>query len=413
MKRAFVMFILPVILVLILSMCALGKDYIVEIDAGGYARYNTPVSAELKGGLASLSSPVRMFEVKDGRDLPVPSQIEPGKSPRLWWILKGDTAPAEKRIFAVKAGDARQSANIKLSEDKKALQIYHHDSKVLRYNHAIVEPPERAGQMYARGAFIHPLCSPGGEVLTRIHPPDHFHHLGMWNPWTKTTYKGRHIDFWNLGKGEGTVRFAGFERKFAGPVFGGFKVLKEHIDLKNPEGEKRILDEKLQVRVWHQPGETDGYLMDYFITQKNATTEPVVLEKHRYGGMGFRATGKWTGQNRHYLTSEGKKIDNADGSRARWCNVFGKFDDGQAGILFMSHPQNLDYPEPIRIWRNNSNDVFFNFCPVKKNTWTFAPGETLVLKYRLYIYEGSITSKRAEQLWTDFVHPPQSTLAER
>ncbi|MFQ6928189.1 MAG: DUF6807 family protein [Parabacteroides merdae] len=40
---------------------------------------------------------------------------------------------------------------------------------------------------------------------------DHYHHFGLWYAWTKTTFEGNEIDFWNLHKKQGTVRFRNFE----------------------------------------------------------------------------------------------------------------------------------------------------------------------------------------------------------
>ena len=44
--------------------------------------------------------------------------------------------------------------------------------------------------------------TPHGQVLTRIQPPDHYHHYGIWNPWTHTLFENDTVDFWNI-KGAG------------------------------------------------------------------------------------------------------------------------------------------------------------------------------------------------------------------
>ena len=38
--------------------------------------------------------------------------------------------------------------------------------------------------------------------------------------------------------------------------------------------------------------------------------------------------------------------------------------------------------------------------------WQLEPGQTYVLRYRLFAYDGEMTSERAEQLWQDFASPP-------
>ncbi|MCK5173948.1 MAG: PmoA family protein, partial [Planctomycetes bacterium] len=52
---------------------------------------------------------------------------------------------------------------------------------------------------------------------------------------------------------------------------------------------------------------------------------------------------------------EGRTRKNADGTRAKWCDINGGFDgtDETSGILFMSHVDNRNHPEPMRVWPEN------------------------------------------------------------
>jgi len=133
-----------------------------------------------------------------------------------------------------------------------------------------------------------------------------------------------------------------------------------------------------------------------------------VLDAYRYGGgLGFRATPQWTRENCTVLTSEGKTRADADGTRARWCDVSGGFDDGgRAGILFLSHPSNRQHPEPMRVWPPDANggrgDMFFEFCPIRLEGWTLEPGKEYVLRYRLIVYDGTLSSQLAETLWKTY-----------
>jgi hypothetical protein len=159
---------------------------------------------------------------------------------------------------------------------------------------------------------------------------------------------------------------------------------------------------------WPSPSEGRGWLLDYTSKQRCASTSPLHLLEYRYGGLGFRATSQWSESNSDYLTSEGKTRKDGHGTRARWCNVFGSTVKGPAGVIFMSHLGNHEHPEPMRIWPEG--DVFFNFCPVQKTDWILEPGETYVLRYRLYVYSGKITMETAEQFWRDFSYPPKVKL---
>jgi len=78
--------------------------------------------------------------------------------------------------------------------------------------------------------------------------------------------------------------------------------------------------------------------------------------------------------------------------------------------LFLGHPQNYDFPEPLRIWDQNANsgrgDAFVNFAPTKNKDWELLPNGHYVLKYRIWTFEGDITPEKAERLWIDFANPP-------
>jgi hypothetical protein len=281
-----------------------------------------------------------------------------------------------------------------------ALSIRSRGAEVLAYNHAVVPPPEGASELYCRSGFIHPLRSPSGEVLTRIHPADHLHHMGLWSPYTHTSFEGRTVDFWNLKKGQGTVRFARFASITEGPVYGGFRALHDFVDLSAPGGEKTALNEEWDVRVWST---AQGWLCDFTITLVCASSSPITLLQYRYGGLGFRARESW--KEGEYLTSEGKQRKEGQGTRAKWCMVYGPTDKGPAGVLFMDHVQNHEHPQPMRIW-SHTDDIFFNFNPTQKADWILEPGRDYVLRYRMYIYDGSITPEQAERLWCDFAYPP-------
>src|SRR6266566_5163143 len=59
---------------------------------------------------------------------------------------------------------------------------------------------------------------PSGKLLTDDYPPDHKHHHGIWSPWTKTEFEGRHPDFWNMGQKLGRVEFVKLDDTFSSPV---------------------------------------------------------------------------------------------------------------------------------------------------------------------------------------------------
>ena len=408
-------FCLILFLIMPVSIMAGGeKVAAITVDPGSYERFNTPVFVEMYGFEPGTDRYLwEIYEITSGGKILKPSQIEEGgKISRLWWVLDGLTPSGTVRRFELVRRDrdtGKPASEVAFDDDGDKLWITCHGKRVLAYQHAIHPAPGGASDLYERSGFIHPLYSPAGAVLTRVNPPDHLHHMGLWNPWTKTEFEGRTIDFWNLKKGEGTVRFDHFISTESGAVFGGFRALQDHVDLSAPGGEKVALRELLEVRVWNI-GEK-AWLIDYTSSLNCATPDPFRIEKYRYQGFGFRATGAWDDANCHLITSGGFDKSNANATRARWCNIDGPSSSGRSGIVFMTYPANHNFPERLRIWPVGANDgkenVFFNFNPAQDEDWLLEPGKIYTLHYRMYIYDGKFQKDIPGRLWNDFAHPPK------
>jgi hypothetical protein len=383
------------------------------VEAGPYPRIDTPVSVPLAG--AAQTAGLSLLEVRGDQRVAVPAQVEPGPTPRLHWILAGTLPAGQKRTYELVVGDARAERVVSAVKGEKELDISVGDAKVIRYHHAVspapkgvAKVPEEKLPLYDHSAFIHPLWSPQGTVLTDINPPDHLHHMGIWMPWTHTTYEGKMVDFWNVGDGTGTVRFSKYLGTTSGPVYGGFQSEQDHVALKTSKGEQTILKEVWDVRVYNVGGPEKGYwLVDFQSTQRCVAEQPLIQEEYRYGGFGFRATRQWKGPNAAYLTSEGKTRKDGHATRARWCDSYGKAGDAWQGVTFFSNPKNFRHPEPMRLWPEPDNYIFFNFCPSQLGEWEMKPGEDHVFRYRWYVHEGKPDVAQIERIWHDYAEPPQ------
>jgi len=395
----------------------------VVVHAGDFARDNTVVGVSLEGlEFDQANKELKVYEVKGKNRALVKSHIEQGYYVRLWWILSGKTKKKTNRNFEIVLTDLDTIAQrgkmpqVHLKKGKEHLKVTINGADVLQYQISALPAPKGTSDLYQRSGFIHPLWSPKGEVLTRVQPPDHYHHVGIWNPWTHTEFEERKIDFWNLYKAEGTVRSKKVTLTESSDVMGRFKAIHEHIDLTapDPSGSKVALNEEWEVRVWNVDPESKIWLVDFMSSMNCDSESPLTIEKYRYEGFGFRATEKWNDETASLLTSEGKTKEDGNATRARWCDVNGVSDFGTSGILFMTHPSNFNYPEQLRIWPTGANqgkeNVFFNFNPTQDRDWKLMPGNNYVLKYRMLVYDGKISKERAEQAWNDFAHPPKVEL---
>jgi hypothetical protein len=409
------------LLILLCSVCSAAKAQKTlvarfSVSSGLTDRSDSPVSADLTGITVNDSVTLKLYETVKGKEIDLPCQIENGVSPRLWWILSGNTPAGTSRSFAVyRVPKDKASPAVAVQNTGTVLRVLKDGKTVLDYAIKLVYPPKGIDTMYRRDAFIHPLVSPSGNILTQISPKDHYHHVGIWNPWTRVRTGGHVTDFWNLYSHQGTVRFAGINALIEGQVFGGFNVRQEHVDFQGKNREEITLNEVWDVRVWNaDPLGGKAWVIDInsFISVPGAAE--AVLEAYRYGGgLGFRATADWDKTNSWVNTSEGKVRADADGTRARWADAGGMFRNStESGIVFFSHPSNRQHPEPMRVWpldQNGRGDVFFEFCPIRHKDWVLYPGNVYSQKYRLIVYDGKVPVELSEKLWKDYADPPVVT----
>lgn len=370
----------------------------------------------------ALHDTFSLYEITKSGEKPIHSQIETGYIPRLWFVLEGYSAENSIRKFVLKFQSTESTkspgTDIRINKSADKLTLRQNGQPVLSYQFGTMYPPEGVSPLFKRSGFIHPLWSPKGEILTRVQAPDHYHHYGIWGPWTLTHIGDRKVDFWNLNDGDGTVEFAGFLSETEGDLFSGFSALQQHIDF-GAKGEDQVaINEILDVRVWHVNDKVS--VIDYTTLLNTPLTNGILFDAYRYGGgIGFRATEKWTKENCTVLTSEGKTRVDADGSNARWCIVEGASDteDGRSGILFLSHPANRAHPEPMRVWPMDANggrgDMFFEFTPIRHQSWELQKGQNYVLKYRMVVFDGAIDKETAEMYWNSFAVTPEIVKNEK
>ncbi|WP_198661756.1 ThuA domain-containing protein [Lewinella sp. IMCC34183] len=403
-----------VLLALLLAACCAtataqsGPAATFTVYADSLHRLDAPVTAPAPGTAAAY----RLTETTDGSARPVAVQVADG---RLTWILDGETPPGTARTYELYT-DGSPSASSELTVEDAAGGVHFRlgDTDVLTWQYARATVPEGVDSIYARGGYVHPLRSPRGGTLTRIQPPDHYHHYGLWNPWTHTEFRGREIDFWNLVRGQGTVDSRGVRNVEGGAVFGRVTADLTYLAFRDSavtDDPTEVLDETVDLRVYPPAADAAGYLVDFSNRQRNVTEDSFVVKAYRYQGFGLRATGEWDDDNVHLLTSAGYGKADGNATRARWMDVRGPTEAGEAGVLMMAHPDNYNSPEQIRIWPTGSNggveSVFLNFNPAQDRDYRMRPGGTYALKYRLYVYDGALDTTAANRYWQDFAYPPR------
>jgi len=270
------------------------------------------------------------------------------------------------------------------------------------------------GEKFKGSNFVHPLKTPSGFTMSAANPKTHHHHhFGLWWPWKYVVVEGgRKVLCWELQKGDGLI-----EAKEGKLTEDGFTAKSVYIDRKAPGGPKTLIHETVHAKVSGLVKEpASGYWLDLEIIHEVAGDKPLEILKYRYSGFSIRATEKWAGHKATVLTSEGildevkdpkqakgKKTDRTNFTRAKWVRIEGPGDKGPVGMVMMSHTTNHDHPEKLRTW--GSREIFVNFNTVQDKSWTFEPGKKYTRKYRVFVYDGTVTAKQAEALWKQYTTP--------
>ena len=371
---------------------------------------DVPTSVNLDQVSFVADSLLALVEVNGSKRTLVPFQITQGKNRTLHWMIRPGNDGNKKRIFELIKEKPSSFDQINAIVKDGSLTIQSGNKNLLRYWYQTVYPPAGVDTSFKRSGFIHPLWTPNGHELTRIQAPDHYHHYGIWNPWTHVLFEGDTVDFWNIRGKQGTVRFGKFASVISGPVFSEFKALHEHVAFKKDKTEKVALNEVQTVRVYKPGNNQDYYITDITIELNCATESPFLILEYRYAGLGWRATEKWNKDNSEVLTSEGKSRKESDGSTGKWFIVQGSLDNDYGGAVMMSYPANYNHPEPMRIWPENSNrvgEMFAMFAPTKNKNWLLEPGHTYSLNYRFVVFNGKFTKEKAEAAWQYFANQPK------
>lgn len=384
------------------AICSADAPRKITVEAGKFDRRDTIVQFALpKPATGQLH-----LVTSNGTRIPVQTE-----GLRAWFILASLKA-GEETSFDIEPFDADAPAPfhsiITLTKVGGALKFTEGDRDILTYQGEKTPVPEGIEPVFQRGGYIHPVYTPSGKLLTDDYAPDHKHHHGIWSPWTKTEYEGRHPDFWNMGAKTGRVEFDSFGDTWSGFVCGGFRTNHKFIDM-TASPEKPALTEVWDVVVFRPVKGKRSYFIFDITTTQNVVDSPLTLPKYHYGGMGFRGRREWKGVDGiTFLTSEGKDRKNGNETRGRWCWAGGPAEDAQTiGITIMDHPGNFRSPQPMRL---NPDQPFFCYAPSQLGDWKIEKGTPYVARYRFITADGAADVEEIERLWNDFADPPKVTV---
>ncbi len=340
----------------------------------------------------------------------VPFQVDAeGKG---WFVLDELKAGGTKN-FQLKAG-ASADPVVEVKQDGPRVWLAAKNQRVVAYQTTPSTPPPGVPAHYAHGAYLHPVHTPAGRLVTGDYPPDHKHQRGIFFAWTHTEFEGRTPDFWNMGKGNeakvtAATEFVAVDRTWNGPVHGGFLSHHRFMDYLAPEP-KVMLNEQWGVTLFAASASGGkAWLLDFVSTQECASASPVKLPKYHYGGLGVRGQAAWDPVNAvRFLTSNGDDRKKGDASKANWVHMGGEVDGAPAGLAVLIHPTNFRSPQPLRL---NPQNPQLCVAPSADGDWEIPPGKPYVSRYRFVIADGPADKAELDRLWNDYAKPPMVTVA--
>ncbi len=376
----------------------------VTVTVGESSRSNCPVSFQFDASLPATGT-WRLVEVTSGNELPVPAQVDGPEHRRVCWLLSGSTAAGQSRHFEFRLEKPSPNEEITVDRHPDSLTLRSGQSNILCYHTAHVTPPKGIDKRFGRSAYIHPVWTPRGAIVTDEFPRDHAHQSGIFLAYTKAIFEGRPTNFWEIKEEKGRVRFKSVLETTSGPVFGGFRVEQEHVDLTVPGG-KVALNETWDVRAWQSGGSKSGFwIFDVESTLTCATASPLHLPVYHYGGFAVRGASNWKPDVTTFLTQGKHTRVDANHTRSNWSDLSGPASNGeQSGIAVCTLPTNFRFPEPVRI---HDKMPYFVYTPSPLGDWSIESGKPHVSRYRVIVHDDLLTAERLDQLWRDFAEPPQ------
>jgi methane monooxygenase PmoA-like len=285
---------------------------------------------------------------------------------------------------------------------------------------------------------LYPLRTADGTVVTRGFPVeprpgervDHPHHVGLWFNYGNVN----DFDFWNnsyaIKKEDGPKMGNVVQRKIVSAISGNEKG-ELTVEADWISGTQKLLLKEHTEFIFS--GDKNARTIDR-ITMLQAQDAKVVFHDDKEGMLGLRVTRALempsttaevftdangnpttvakldnTGVNGNYLTSEGKKGDDAWSTRGRWCMLSGKVGDDPVTIAIFDNPRNPNFPT---YWHARSYGLFaanplgrsiFTNGNEPPLNFTIEPHQSATFRYRVVIFSEIASPQTAEAEYQKFV----------
>ena len=302
-------------------------------------------------------------------------------------------------------GRAEETANKSHSkttivETDTTIDIKRGSHVLLSYNKTPPPLPEGVEPLYKRSGFLHPVRTPSGKTVTAVYPEDHRHQNGIFTAWVNTSFDGKEVDFWNLGKGVGLVRHEAVTSVATDDGQIGFTVQLIHTAKLEPDLD--VLRETWTVKLVEA---SEQFLcFDMNIEQVALTDKPLLVKEYHYGGVAVRGPGAWildkdrdSGSQIHNEFTIDRMAGNHQ--RTRWVALTGPDDGDYASIAVLADAENDRSPQPARL---HPTKPYFCFAPCVLGDFMIDKEHPYRAGFRVLVFDGKPNAKQLSKTWEEW-----------
>jgi hypothetical protein len=232
--------------------------------------------------------------------------------------------------------------------------------------------------------------------MTQDFPFDHRHHRGVFWGWPLTRIGDKPADIWAC---EGIYqRHEKWVEKAAGADKAVISVQNFWSYADAPE--TPVGREEVSYTV--HPSDENGRAIDCHFIFTNITEKDVTFlgaKDKGYGGFNYRPDALRAPQ--AFTTIDGLCKEDALSYPTPWadCSSMSQKDGKASGAAMFQHPSNPGYPFPGWIFRHYG---FLGACWPHEQEHVVKPGESIVLKYRLYVHRGDAESGKVAEAFAKY-----------
>jgi hypothetical protein len=283
---------------------------------------------------------------------------------------------------------------------------------------------------------LYPIYAADGQIITRgfplnprpNEPVDHPHHVGLWLNYENVNG----LDFWNNSYAippekkklygviktdsafettSGQQRILTYDAHWqdqSGNIL--LKEVTKYVFMGNVH--TRIIDRQTRLTAEQDvsfPDSKDGMIGLRVAHELELPSKEERAFTDNKGNITKVKANNDTVVSGNYITSEGKTGDDAWGTRARWCMLYGRKENDTISVVISDHPGNIGYPT---YWHARGYGLFAAnpfgekvFSNGKEElNFKLPKGQSVTFRYRIVIYSGKqrLTNDQVNKLADEF-----------